>query len=414
MSMPPKQAPVERENPLVSIIVPNFNHARFIGDAIRSVLDQDYRNFEIVVVDDGSTDDSREVVAQFGRRVRYIWQDNQGLSAARNTGIRAAKGALIGLLDADDMYEPAFLSTLVTTLRADPGADGVYCGYRFVDHVNNPLPQIEARHVPDGDLHRALLDANFLVPEAMLVRRHCSESVGPFDENLRACEDWDMWLRITNQYRVIGTTQILTRHRILPGSMSTDPARMLSNRLAVLSNHFGAELEDAEEGDSTKRRAYGRAYLVSCVEYLQYGDRNLAYECLQKMVRVCPGLLNELDTFYQLGCGDQPKGSMGHSASLDVQRNGESLFGMLDKLFDDPDVADSLKGYRHTAYASADFALGLLCYGASDLGAARGHFTRAIITDPRYGINGQFLSTLLKSLLGTRLVSWLKQNRRLG
>ncbi len=110
----------ERDNPLVSIIIPNFNHGPFIADAIRCVLNQDYRSFEIIVVDDGSTDNSREVVAEFGEQVHYIWQENQGLSAARNTGIQAAKGAYIALLDADDMYEPNFLSTLMKALQEDP------------------------------------------------------------------------------------------------------------------------------------------------------------------------------------------------------------------------------------------------------------------------------------------------------
>ena len=108
------QKPVE---PLVSVIIPNYNHAQYVGDAIRSVLAQTYRNYEIIVVDDGSTDNSRETVSQFDDQVQYIYQKNAGLSAARNTGIKASKGSLIGVLDADDMYEPDYLSTLVSALQ---------------------------------------------------------------------------------------------------------------------------------------------------------------------------------------------------------------------------------------------------------------------------------------------------------
>jgi glycosyltransferase involved in cell wall biosynthesis len=117
---------------IVSVIIPTYNHAQYVGDAIQSVLDQEYRNFEIIVVDDGSTDDSQAVVAEFGAQVRYIWQENRGLSAARNTGIEAANGAYISLLDADDMLEPRFLGTLVSILEAEPDFAGVYCGYQFV------------------------------------------------------------------------------------------------------------------------------------------------------------------------------------------------------------------------------------------------------------------------------------------
>ena len=111
----------EQEMPKVSIITPNYNHAQYVGDAIRSVLAQDYQNFEMLIIDDGSTDNSREVVAQFtDDRIKYIWQENKGLSAARNTGINIAKGELIGLLDADDIYETDFLSTLVSILTTNP------------------------------------------------------------------------------------------------------------------------------------------------------------------------------------------------------------------------------------------------------------------------------------------------------
>ena len=174
-----KLVSVERDTPLVSIIIPNYNHAKYVGDAICSVLNQDYRDFEIIVVDDGSTDNSREVITKFGEQVRYIWQENQGLSAARNTGIKSAKGSVIGVLDADDMYEPAFLTTMISALRENPDADGIYCGYQFVDQLNNPLPQIEARSIPSDKLYHAMLDGNFLVPESMLVNRYCYDKVGP-------------------------------------------------------------------------------------------------------------------------------------------------------------------------------------------------------------------------------------------
>ena len=161
--------------PLASVIIPNYNHAQYIGDAIRSVLAQTYHNYEIIVVDDGSTDNSREEVAQFGGKVKYIYQSNAGLSAARNTGIQASKGSLIGVLDADDMYGPEYLKVLVTALQEDPVAAGIYCGYQFVDHANNLLPQVEARPVEPGRLYSALLGGNFFVPESIFLRRSVYE-----------------------------------------------------------------------------------------------------------------------------------------------------------------------------------------------------------------------------------------------
>ena len=402
------QKPVEQD-PLVSIIIPNYNHAQYVGDAIWSVLTQEYRNFEIIVVDDGSTDNSRDVITQFGDKVQYIHQKNAGLSAARNTGIKASKGVLIGVLDADDMYESIFLSTLVAALQENPDADGVYCGYQFVDHKNNLLPQIEARPVDHDKLYDALLDGNFFVPESIFLRRYVYDNIGLFDETLRACEDWDVWLRVTKKYKIVHSPNILTRHRILPGSMSTDPQRMLTYRLAVLKKHVGDE--PVGNGSSVAHRAFGRAYLGSCVEYLQYGNTDRAYECFQKLANIYPVLLTELDTFYQLGCGDQPKGSMGDLASLNVKRNSVPLLLMMTSLFSDSRTGKDVRLLERAASAKAYFALGMLAYGTREFRESRWFFARAVFTDFKYLFNRELTSRWLKSLMSPKLVDFLKNFR---
>lgn len=400
--------PTEHD-PLVSVIIPNYNHARFVSDAIQSVLDQTYKNFEIIVVDDGSTDNSREVIAQFGDKVQCIHQKNAGLSAARNTGIKASKGSLIGVLDADDMYEPVFLETLVGELQTNPNADGVYCGYQFVDEKNELLPQIENRPVPGDGLYNALLDGNFFVPESIFLRRHVYDAVGLFDEVLRACEDWDVWLRVTKKFRIVHSPQILTRHRVLANSMSTDPLRMLTARLAVLKKHVGDE--PLVDDSSTVHRAYGRAYLGSCVEYLQYGDGDRAYECFQKMANICPNLLVEVDTYYQLGCGDQPKGQMGDLSSLNVKRNSVPLLTMLENLFTDMTTSMSVKHTMNMSYSRAYYALGLLGYNTRDFGEARKFLSRSIWYDTKLLFNKMVVNMWLKSLVGPALIDALKKIR---
>lgn len=397
-----------KQNPAVSIIIPNYNHAQYIGDAINSVLNQTYFNYEIIVVDDGSKDNSREIIDAFGDKVHAIYQQNQGLSAARNTGINAARGNYIGVLDADDMYEPEFIGTLVSLLESQPTADGIYCGYRFVDHLNNPLPQIEAREVAPDKLYWALVDGNFLVPESMFVRKHCYDKVGLFDTSLRALEDFDMWLRITNQFRIINTTKVLTRHRILPGSMSTDPTRQFQNRLSVVKKHFGAELGAGGAWSDEQRRAYGRAYLVSAVEYLQAHDEVHAFECVYAMVNACPSLLSRMETFYELGCGDQPKGYRGEFASVDLDQNFSVVMRLLEKL----SLAHELhefKNFRRIAYANANYAFGLLAYGQDKTSAARRFFFGAIKHHPKLIFNRVVAGFVLRSLLGAKLIHRLKQ-----
>ena len=399
-----------RQNPSVSVIIPNYNHAHYVSDAINSVLAQTFTDYEIIVVDDGSKDNSREVISAFGDRVRAIFQHNQGLSAARNTGITAAKGKYIGVLDADDMYEPDFLATLVPLLEDQPDAGGVYCGYRFVDDTNNPLPQVEARDVPPEKLFWALVDGNFLVPESIFVRKECYNQVGLFDPSLRALEDLDMWLRITKQFKVIHTTKVLTRHRILAGSMSTDPTRQYQNRLSVIKKHFGAEPGPRGVWSADQRRAYGRAYLTSAVEYLQVHNEARAFDCVYSMVGANPDLLSALETFYELGCGDQPKGYRGEFASVDVEQNYLVVMHLLDKLTHAHEL-HGFRTYRRSAYATAHYAFGLLAYGQDKNQAARRFFFGAVRYQPKLLFDRVVAGFLFRSLIGPKLIHRLKQWR---
>jgi tetratricopeptide (TPR) repeat protein len=304
------------------------------------------------------------------------------------------------------------MSTLAPILIANPDAEAVYCGYQFVDHLNNPLPQKEARDIPSDQLFQALVDGNFLVPESILVRKSCYEKVGLFDRAFRACEDMDMWLRITSRYKVLGSTKLLTRHRILPNSMSTDPTRQTQNRLAVIKKHFGPEPANESEWTDAQRRAYGQAYLASAVEYLQAQRRDSAYESFSKMAHIYPGLLANLNTFYELGCGEQPKGHRGDFASLNIEQNAWTLIGLLDRFFSGREVPQTLLQYKQSAYYHAWFALGLLGYGANQHGLARGYFVRAIQWMPRALFKRQFFVVFLKSFLGGKILQWLRNKKR--
>src|ERR1700693_6123598 len=143
----PVFTPVDEVKGTASIIIPTYNHANYISGAIQSALNQDYENVEIIVVDDGSTDNTHEIVLQFGNRGRYIRQDNHGLSAARNTGLRLARGEFVGLLDADDMYEKHYLRSLVDILENNSDMDAAYCGFRFVSETNESLFQVGTKVV---------------------------------------------------------------------------------------------------------------------------------------------------------------------------------------------------------------------------------------------------------------------------
>jgi glycosyltransferase involved in cell wall biosynthesis len=393
----------------VSIIIPSYNHAQYVGDAIRSVLAQTCDNVEIIVVDDGSTDNTRQVVGEFGEAVRYIWQENQGLSGARNTGICAARGEFIGVLDADDLYEPEFVATLTAVLQARPDAAAVYCAYQYIDADNSLLPQQANRTVPPEQLHHTLLGGNFLVPLCLLVRKCAYKQAGLFDKTFQGCADWDMWLRLAQSYKIVGLDKPLVRYRTLTNSMSSDPAYMLADRLRVLQKHLPLQAAQPSAEDSHRQEAYGHAYLIAAVEYLQKRDTDRAYDCLRNLARVGPLMLTRLETFYELALGDQPKGYRGNFASLDLNRSEHIMTTLLSRLFaEDADAAM----YHRMAYAQTHYAFGLLYYGAWQSGQARYHLWRSFVNGPQQMADRQWRNTFLRLLLPSRLMQALRARRR--
>lgn len=404
-----KYRQVKNKSPRVSVVIPCYNHAHYLGDAIRSVLNQTYSDFEVIVIDDGSSDNTRQVAESFGDQVRYIHQDNAGLSAARNTGILAAQGDLIALLDADDLYEASFLQVIADRFVWHPDVDAVYCGFRFVDGGNKPLPQPGDKVYPPEKLYHGLLKGNFLVPASMVVYKYCYETEGLFDTGLTAVEDWDRWLKIAKKYKVLGISDRLVRYRIVHESMSSNPERMLSNRLTVIRNHVGGDLSDYLEWSNEEREAYARVYLAATVEYLQVHNFEKAYECFKKMVLILPDLFVANDVWGELSWGDQARGYRGDYVTLHIQRNESYLLSLLDKLLRDPQVPDSVTLRKSSAYANAYYSLGLRSYCGGKLQKARHYFLEAVKADFHWLFRKDLCITFLKSILGIRLVNWLRE-----
>jgi glycosyltransferase involved in cell wall biosynthesis len=189
--------------PLVSLIVPCYNYGRFLRDALESVLRQTYACWECIIIDDGSRDDTKEIAGQFtasDNRFKYIYQQNAGLSEARNTGLKAAKGDYIQLLDADDMLEPQKLELQVSFLEEHPEYDLIYSDAAlFTDGeatAQEPFQFSVQRVTGQGNaLLSAIVHDNFFLPGCPLFRKSLSAETGTFDRSLKALEDWHYWFR---------------------------------------------------------------------------------------------------------------------------------------------------------------------------------------------------------------------------
>ncbi len=218
---------------MVSVVIPCYNQGRYLGDAIASVLRQTYRNFEIVVIDDGSTDNTPEI-ARMEPRVRCFSQPNQGLSAARNRGIREGRGAFFVFLDADDRLLPAALETAVAALRQHPDCAFAYGDYRDIDSHGNVLLTPE-RPLHENPGYASLLRGNSIEMHATVIyRRDVFQQVGLFSIDLRACEDYDLYLRIARQMPICHFPALVAEYRLHSSNMSRDPGLMLRSVLEVL------------------------------------------------------------------------------------------------------------------------------------------------------------------------------------
>jgi glycosyltransferase involved in cell wall biosynthesis len=220
--------------PLVSVVIPAYNGGMLLRAAIDSVLAQDYAApMEIVVVDDGSTQPIAPFLADVADRVRIVPQPNAGTAAARNHGVRAARGEYVAFLDQDDLWDAHKLSRQVPLFRDDEIAL-VHAGARFVDAAGTVTSVVAAD--PGLDTH-ALLAACRLAVQTAVVRRSVLDEIGGFDESLSAADDWDMWIRIVDRYRMAAVPDVLATIRVHPGNQSRDAELMYASALRVMTKH---------------------------------------------------------------------------------------------------------------------------------------------------------------------------------
>lgn len=228
--------------PLVSVIIATYNSDRYLPEALESVFDQSYRNFEIIVVDDGSTDRTRELLAGYGERIRVLYQSNRGPSSARNAGIRASRGPYVCFLDADDVWYEDKLLTQVDFMQCNPhiglvfadmaefGGEGVQTKSLlsksiFKDEIMNWLPI-------SGAAGKLLIE-NFVPTSTVMIRRQSSEKAGTFDESLRASEDRELWSRIASHFEILCIPVVLGEKRLHESNASNNVEVTLRSRIQI-------------------------------------------------------------------------------------------------------------------------------------------------------------------------------------
>ena len=245
----------------VTIVIPVYNYAEFVGQAIDSALDQTYPNIEILVIDDGSTDGTPHVLDAYADRIRVITQDNLGVSAARNTGLREASHELVGFLDADDILLPGMVTLLHGTLTLMGSEHALAAGGNsYIDASGRALQKHPQGCGETTEITREhLLLRNRFAPSTVLARRRALLEVGGFDEELPVAEDRDLWLRLSEHHRIVQVPDILAEVRLHFRNLSLDADLMASSLQRVLAGALSRRAVGAE-----REKRYWAAYHHEC------------------------------------------------------------------------------------------------------------------------------------------------------
>jgi glycosyltransferase involved in cell wall biosynthesis len=272
--------------PLVSVVIPAYNAEAYITAAVDSVLAQTFRDLELIVVDDGSSDATVARLGTYGDAVRCLRQPNGGVSRARNRGVEVSRGRLVAFLDADDVWLPTKLGAQTSMLASRTDCRACHTAATVADTTLRPLAM---HRCPEGAVTALdLLLRGNVVPgggSSVICERQLFVETGGFDPNLSLCADWDMWLRLAARTRFAAIDEPLVIYRRTPGSMSRDSRVLERDTLALLAKAFSGP--DAP-GRGPRARVYGHQYRVLAGSYLHAGLYRDALRCLARSLRHDP------------------------------------------------------------------------------------------------------------------------------
>jgi glycosyltransferase involved in cell wall biosynthesis len=278
----------------ISVIIPTYNHARYVSLAIESVLAQTLSPHQIIVVDDGSKDKTEEILADYQDKVIYVKQENQGVAAARNNGVEKSNGDYVAFLDADDEWFPQKLEKQVTVFERGKEIGLVHCGYVDIDREGNLLQEhIEGMF---GSVAKEMLFFERPVilggGSGILIPRAIFEDVGGFDSRLSTSADWDLYFRIAQKWKVGFVPEVLLKYRLHESNMHGNIKLMRKDMLLAYQKAFGKN-EDSEL-KKVRRKAYGRLHAVLAGSFYTVGQYEEIFPHILKSILFSPASAVEL------------------------------------------------------------------------------------------------------------------------
>ena len=278
------------KTPIVTVVIPCYNSLRYIAETMETVLKQTYQDFEVLVVNDGSTDGTADWVNALSARepkVRMVSQANQGLAGARCTGVTNARGKYVAFIDDDDLWELTKLEKQVNSLESNPQAGLCYTWTALADSQGKPTGRVIASNA-EGNVWQAMTEMNIVCcGSTPMIRRSCFDDLGLFDRQVSPSDDWDMWWRIAAKYEFTVIKEPLVLYRQHPNNSSKKCDRMLAtSRILIERNFANAPIELLH----LRNRSYGCIYLYLGWRAIENNDYQQANEFRERAIAHRPQL----------------------------------------------------------------------------------------------------------------------------
>lgn len=395
--------------PRVSVVIPAYNAAQFVGATISSVLAQTFGDLEIIVIDDGSTDHTASVVASF-EKAQYHHQPNRGPAAARNAGLRRARGEYVAFLDADDVWAPEMLDACVSVLDSDPEIGVVHTNWRVINATGKVVQENSGWRPWRGQVFDRLLIDIPMNTSTIVWRKRCYDDIGGFDETPEINDDWYNWLRIAHQgweFECIPEPLVCRRRHgnSLTQAQNERVIRWRFRALDKLCNEVPISPE-------LRNKAYARVHWIATLNALRRRSLTEATDHFNKAVQLTPELLDERSTYFALAAAHENASS---DKAMPTETSVEDIRSLLTGLFALAELPDGLRNGERRFFSFAHFCLAQMAYGAStgDLGCqSREYMLESLLIYPRSALMWQRWPWYLRVLVGRKAVHTLSGQRQ--
>lgn len=284
---------VSPKNPAVSVIIPTYNRAQLLCEALDSVAAQTFRDYEVIIVDDGSDDQTRETVERRPEPLRYVWQRNQGVSEARNHALRLTHSEFVAFLDSDDLWEPTFLERTIGRLQTCPDEVLVYTDFVSTDRGGTRRIRGHRKTPCGGNVTAELFVSTFIHTSAVVARAHIIRDAGGFDGRLTHNEDYDLWLRLSLRHRFGLIDEPLCRRRCHPSSLSRNGClpETLQAKAELLERFYIHNGRSAQIAAGLAGRRLAKLYYAAGKRFLKDRRPHEAVPLLRRALQLHPARL---------------------------------------------------------------------------------------------------------------------------